>query len=94
MVHALELLEIKFPIFSIFQVVQRELNIGRHLVAVHRVDEEPHLLLGNKTFFISIEHEKTEFEDLGDLEEAVGGDRGDELPEVDGLGICRFYQVK
>ena len=82
MVHALELLEIKFAIFPIFQIIQGELDIGGHLVAVHRVDEEPHLFLGNKTLLIAIEDEKAEFEDLGDLEEAVGRDRGHELPEI------------
>ena len=82
MVHALELLEVKFAIFPVFQIIQGKLNIGGHLVAVHRVDEEPHLLLGNKTFFISIEDEEAEFEDLRDLEEAVGGHGRHELPEI------------
>ena len=94
MVHALELLEVKFAIFPVFQIIQGKLNIGRHLVAVHRVDEEPHLLLRDEALFISIEHEKTEFEDLGDLEEAVGGDGRHELAEVDGLAVCCFYQVE
>ena len=82
MVHALELLEVEFAIFPILEIIQGELNIGRHLVAVHRVDEEPHLLLRDEALFISIEDEKAEFEDLGDLEETVGGDRGHELPEI------------
>ena len=82
MVHALELLEVELAVLSVFQIIEGKLDIGRHLVAVHRVDEEPHLLLGNKTFFISIEDKKTEFEDLRDLEEAVGRDGRHELPEI------------
>ena len=94
MVHALELLKIKFPVLSVLEIIQGELNIGGHLVAVHRVDEEPHLLLRDEALFISIEDKKAKFEHLRDLEEAVGGDGGHKFPEVDGLGICCFYQVE
>ena len=82
MVHALELLEIKFAVLSILQVVQGELDVGTHLVAVHRVDKKSHLFLRNKAFFISIEDKKTKLEDLGDLEETLGRGGRHELAEI------------
>ena len=82
MVHALELLEIKFTVLSIFQIVQGELDIGTHLVAVHRIYKKSHFFLRNKTFFISIEDKKTKLEDFRDLEEAVGRDGRHELAEI------------
>ena len=37
MVHALELLEVELPVLPVLQIIQGELDVRGHLVAVHRV---------------------------------------------------------
>ena len=61
---------------------------------MHRVHEEPHILLRDEALLVPIKDEEAELQHLRDLEEAVGGHCCDKLAKINRFGVGGLDQVK